>query len=74
MPRRFSRSGLYESLVNGAALGEAVLGARKLVAASRSIDWADYVHYGNPDFRLTLSAAPTATASQPERKSIQAAM
>jgi hypothetical protein len=51
--------GLYESLVNGAALGEAVLRARKLVAATRSIDWADYVHYGNPDFRLTLPGAST---------------
>jgi CHAT domain-containing protein len=56
----FSRA-LYESLVNGAALGEAVLSARKLVAASRSVDWADYVHYGSPDFRLTLTAAPTTT-------------
>jgi hypothetical protein len=54
--------GLYEALVNGAALGEAVLDARRLVAASRSIDWADYVHYGNPDFRLTLSAEPVAAA------------
>ncbi len=26
----------------------------------RSIDWADYVHYGSPDFRLTSHRAPSA--------------
>ena len=49
----FSRA-LYDALTTGAALGDAVLGARRTVATARSIDWADYVHYGSPDFRLTL--------------------
>ncbi len=45
-------SGLYERLLDGAPLGDAVLEARRRVEASGSIDWADYVHYGNPAFRL----------------------
>ena len=55
----FSRA-LYDALTTGAALGDAVLGARRTVATLRSIDWADYVHYGSPDFRLTLHRAPSA--------------
>lgn len=43
---------LYEALLGGAALGEAVLAGRRRVAALPSVDWADYVHYGNADFRL----------------------
>ncbi|HET9692954.1 MAG TPA: CHAT domain-containing protein [Steroidobacteraceae bacterium] len=47
----FSRQ-LYETLLHGDALGDAVLAARRRVAAIPSIDWADYVHYGNAGFRL----------------------
>jgi hypothetical protein len=47
----FSRQ-LYETLLQGGALGEAVLAARQRTAALPSIDWADYVHYGNAEFRL----------------------
>ncbi len=47
----FSQS-LYESLLNGARLGDAVLTARRRLASIPSIDWADYVHYGNPEFQL----------------------
>ncbi|HEX9206606.1 MAG TPA: CHAT domain-containing protein [Steroidobacteraceae bacterium] len=43
---------LYESLLAGATLGEAVLGARRRIEAIPSVDWADYVHYGSPEFRL----------------------
>lgn len=43
---------LYAALLGGAALGDAVLAARHRVAALPSIDWADYVHYGSPEFRL----------------------
>jgi hypothetical protein len=49
----FAFSGeLYTTLLRGDALGDAVLGARRRVAAIPSIDWADYVHYGNAEFRL----------------------
>jgi hypothetical protein len=43
---------LYESLLDHATLGAAVLGARRRLLALPSIDWADYIHYGNPEFRL----------------------
>ncbi len=42
---------LYAALLGGANLGEAVLIARRRVEALPSIDWADYVHYGSPEFR-----------------------
>ncbi len=49
----FAFSGrFYERLLAGATLGEAVLAARRLVFEQGSIDWADYVHYGTPSFRL----------------------
>ena len=40
----------YERLLGGARLGEAMLAARRRVFELDSIDWADYVHYGNPAF------------------------
>jgi hypothetical protein len=43
---------LYAGLLDGARLGDAVLAARLRVFESGSIDWADYVHYGNPAFLL----------------------
>jgi hypothetical protein len=43
-------AGLYEDLVDGAPLGKAVLAARLRVLESGSVDWADYVFYGNPAF------------------------
>ncbi len=45
-------SSFYAGLLDGAQLGETMLEARRKVLASASIDWADYVHYGNPGFRL----------------------
>ena len=42
----------YERLLAGAALGDCVLDARRRVHAQDSIDWADYVHYGSPDFTI----------------------
>jgi pimeloyl-ACP methyl ester carboxylesterase len=45
-------STLYGHLLEGRSLGEAVLAARRVVFDSGSIDWADYVHYGSPTFRL----------------------
>jgi hypothetical protein len=45
---------LYERLVAGAAIGEAVLEGRRAVRSLRSVDWANYIHYGDPQFRLKL--------------------
>ena len=52
MPRYAFSLALYESLLQHATLGAAVLGARRRLQAMPSIDWADYIHYGNPEFRL----------------------
>jgi CHAT domain-containing protein len=49
----FSQS-LYESLLTGDRLGRAVLAARRRLEAMPTVDWADYVHYGSPEFRFTL--------------------
>jgi CHAT domain-containing protein len=48
-------TGFYEQLLAGARLGDAILAARRRVFEVGSIDWADYVHYGNPAF---LSGSP----------------
>jgi CHAT domain-containing protein len=46
----------YERLLDGLSLGGAMLAARRRVFELGSIDWADYVHYGNPAFRLANEA------------------
>jgi CHAT domain-containing protein len=43
---------LYRGLLDGELLGDAVLAARRRIAALGSLDWADYVHYGNHQFQL----------------------
>lgn len=48
----FSQS-LYASLLTGDRLGAAVLTARRRLESIPTVDWADYVHYGNPAFRLS---------------------
>ena len=47
----FSKS-FYSGLLGGSGLGDTILQARREVLSAGSIDWADYVHYGNPGFRL----------------------
>jgi CHAT domain len=47
----FSTS-FYQQLLDGALLGVCVLAARRQVAAIGSVDWADYVLYGDHDFTV----------------------
>jgi CHAT domain-containing protein len=47
----FSTS-FYQQLLDGALLGDCVLAARRQVAAIGSIDWADYILYGDHDFAV----------------------
>jgi hypothetical protein len=47
----FSQS-LYGTLLTGDRLGDAILGARRRLETMPTVDWADYVHYGSPEFRL----------------------
>lgn len=42
----------YGAVMAGESLGHAVVAGRKSVVKLKSIDWADYIHYGAPDFRL----------------------
>lgn len=40
----------YNALVRGESVGDALQKGRKRVLDLKSVDWADYVHYGSPDF------------------------
>jgi CHAT domain-containing protein len=51
----FSTS-LYPALLSGRPLGTAIREARRAVQAGGSVDWADYVHYGNASFVLAPAA------------------
>jgi hypothetical protein len=41
----------YAQLRRG-SIGSALVKARRAIHARRSPDWADYVHYGDAEFRL----------------------
>jgi CHAT domain-containing protein len=51
----------YDRLLDGERAGDAMLAARRRVFELGSIDWADYVHYGNPSFRLGPPDGETGT-------------
>ncbi|NLI80441.1 MAG: CHAT domain-containing protein [Deltaproteobacteria bacterium] len=40
----------YKGLVNGSSVGDALQEGRRRVLQLKSVDWADYVHYGSPGF------------------------
>jgi CHAT domain-containing protein len=42
----------YAQLLRNATLGAAVRAGRRRIAQAPSADWADYIHFGDPDFRL----------------------
>ena len=46
----------YGALLAGGTIGEALLAGRKAVQKSGSVDWADYMHYGDPRFSLKVIA------------------
>jgi CHAT domain-containing protein len=46
----------YALLLSGATLGDAVMAGRKAVENIRSVDWADYILYGDPQFVLKWRA------------------
>jgi pimeloyl-ACP methyl ester carboxylesterase len=48
----------YRRLLEADPLGDCVLAARRDVRDLGSIDWADYVLYGSPDFAFDAAAAP----------------
>jgi hypothetical protein len=42
----------YQHILDGRPLGEAVMAGREAVEKLRSVDWADYILYGDPRFVL----------------------
>ena len=56
---------LYGALLGGETLGESVLAARRRIEALPSIDWADYVHYGSPEFRLLHARSNARSTAEP---------
>jgi CHAT domain-containing protein len=52
----------YEQLLSGATLGEAILKGRNALENLPSVDWADYILYGSPDFVLKETAGPRSGA------------
>ena len=42
----------YGGIVKGEPIGDALLAGRRVVEELGSYDWADYIHYGDPDFRI----------------------
>lgn len=48
---------LYAKVLAGASLGDALLAGRRAIRAQRTPDWAGYLHYGDPFFRLKVNPA-----------------
>jgi CHAT domain-containing protein len=44
----------YQRVLGGATLGAAVLAGRKELEKIKSVDWADYILYGDPNFTLKI--------------------
>jgi pimeloyl-ACP methyl ester carboxylesterase len=57
---RFADS-FYRHIMGGQPLGQAVLAARQAVRDLKSVDWADYILYGNPEFALKLKTPSTSS-------------
>ena len=49
--KRFSEE-FYKRIMNGAPVGQSLQAGRAAVRALRSVDWADYNHYGERNFTL----------------------
>ncbi len=45
-------SAFYSALLDGQSIGAALIGGRQVVQKTESVDWADYIHYGDPRFTL----------------------
>jgi hypothetical protein len=44
----------YNAILLGHSLGEALIQSRARLHVERSPDWADYIHYGDSEFRIKL--------------------
>ncbi|MCH5375980.1 MAG: CHAT domain-containing protein, partial [Planctomycetes bacterium] len=48
----------YGDIVRGRAVGDALIAGRRVVNKLGSFDWADYIHYGDPDFCIKEAGGP----------------
>lgn len=44
----------YRDILEGKSLDECLGNARRMIKESKSVDWADYIHYGDPGFQLKI--------------------
>jgi hypothetical protein len=44
----------YGQLIEGQSVARSLLAARKTLEENQFLDWADYIHYGSPDFVLKV--------------------
>ncbi len=51
-PAKLFAEQFYRSLMQGQSIGDALLAGRRVVWDRKSVDWADYIHYGSHDFVL----------------------
>ena len=49
--KRFAEE-FYKNIMSGASIGKSLQAGRAAVRKIRSVDWADYIHYGERDFTL----------------------
>lgn len=51
-PAKAFGEAFYRAIVDGRSVGAALNAGRAAVLALRSVDWADYIHYGSPNFTV----------------------
>lgn len=47
--KRFAET-FYRGIIDGRSIGEALQQGRDALRKTPSVDWADYIHYGTPNF------------------------
>ncbi|MEO8183939.1 MAG: CHAT domain-containing protein [Deltaproteobacteria bacterium] len=55
----------YGELLAGNTVALALLAGRTALHDAGEVDWADYIHYGNPDFVVKTGVAARANAPRP---------
>jgi outer membrane lipoprotein SlyB len=45
----------YRRLLRGQSIGQSLVAGRKAVESLGSVDWADYIHFGDPEFSLKIA-------------------
>lgn len=56
-PAKKFADAFYDKIMQGKTVGQALQSGRRRVHELESVDWADYVHYGSPNFLVKLNGA-----------------